>query len=317
MRKLSYKKSVELDLFGQFLVEKCVENKIDRVLDVGCGLGHLLGWIGEKLPNLELVGVDCNDSFCDKGTKIYGQVKFNVLEISLENCQDFLDLLQNTGKRTALISLHGCGDLQETLIKAFLKCNISKVPLLLTIGCCYHKTKKPDNWIISDFLKNQLGYVNINGSALRMGAEMRFNDYINMSEAERAKRLNSLMIRAVTEVFYQRNDINALIEHRSRRRNLGNTISEAAEAIASRYGVEDDVKELWLKEMLAIEQEFQGERDKIQLFLDIQYSLQHVMESLILLDRAQYVEENGGTAELIPLFPTDISPRNTCLTVKR
>lgn len=148
------------------------------------------------------------------------------MEISPENQSQFHQVLSPLGSRTALISLHGCGDLQETLINIFLKSNI---PLLLTIGCCYHKTKKDskflkyvvfsrrsikfffeilfsenNDWILSDFVKSELSECPINGSALRIGAELRFEQYSKMSEAEKKKRLESLVIRSLVEVFYQR-----------------------------------------------------------------------------------------------------------------
>ncbi|CAD5219147.1 unnamed protein product [Bursaphelenchus xylophilus] len=318
-RELTFKKSVELECFGRFLVEKCEEKGITRVVDVGCGLGHLLGWIGKKLPDVELVGVDCNSGFCDKGKKIYGDISFNSVEIGAENSGEFLNLLEAEDQQTALISLHGCGDLQETLIKLFLEADGKKVPLLLTIGCCYHKTKKPNNneWILSDFLTKELQGIEVNGSAMRMAAEMRFPDYVKMSAEERERRLNALTIRAMVEVFYQRMGINAKDEHRSKRRKLGSTIAEVAETLSQRYSTDESTKKLWTEQLNAIEREFGALIPKVQLLLDIQYSLQPVMESLILLDRLQYVAENGVNATLIPLFPTQISPRNSCLNAER
>jgi hypothetical protein len=42
--------------------------------------------------------------------------------------------------RTAVVSLHGCGDLQPILLQEFARSpNTNEWPVLVSIGCCYHK----------------------------------------------------------------------------------------------------------------------------------------------------------------------------------
>lgn len=78
------KKFRQLHCFGQLLLDLCSKNRIDRVVDVGCGLGHLLGWLREN-STLELVGVDCNDNFCSKGSNLYDGVTFKNVDITNES----------------------------------------------------------------------------------------------------------------------------------------------------------------------------------------------------------------------------------------
>ena len=41
--------------------------------------------------------------------------------------------------RSAIVSLHGCGDLQTILLKLFTRLKKERVPLIFVVSCCYHK----------------------------------------------------------------------------------------------------------------------------------------------------------------------------------
>lgn len=70
--QINLNKHKQLNYFGQLLVKLCEEHRIDKVFDVGCGLGHLLGWLAEN-SNLKLVGIDYNADFCQKGSNLYSR----------------------------------------------------------------------------------------------------------------------------------------------------------------------------------------------------------------------------------------------------
>lgn len=107
--------------------------------------------------------------------------------------------------------------------------------------------------------------------------------------------------------------IQANIEHRSKRRNLGDTLDQAAERLIERYEVKEEDKPIWIQTLKEIEKEYKNEIPNIGLLLDIQYCLQQVIESLILADRKEYLKENNCNVQLVPIFPVQVSPRNMCL----
>ncbi len=45
--------------------------------------------------------------------------------------------------------------------------------------------------------------------------------------------------------------------------------------------------------------------------------MQKVLETIILIDRVEYLKENGLDAELVPVFDVEVSPRTFAIVAKR
>ncbi|KAI6235732.1 Aa-trans domain-containing protein [Aphelenchoides besseyi] len=308
-------KCLQIQYFGEFLSSVCSKYEIHRLVDIGCGIGHLLGWLSKR-TQLELIGIDRDDGLCKKGAAMYPEVKFHNVDCTLEST--FKELIAVPDKRTAVVSLHGCGDVQETLIRGFCRINSDEVPILITVGCCYHKITNIENnaWMMSRTVKNKLS-VQFNACSLRTATESDYKTYINGNESTRKNRVFSCVSRAIVEVFYERMGIDASKDLRSRRRKLGATFEEVKLELISRYKVEGEERELWSRTLDEILNEFKSQIPLIAPLLDIQHLLQGPFERLIYADRISFLEEQGIDVEMKQVFPRELSPRNLLLIASR
>ncbi|KAH7693114.1 protein RRNAD1-like protein, partial [Aphelenchoides avenae] len=132
------KKQHELQAFVPIIRRECARLGITRIIDIGCGLGHLLGALNDG--KMELVGIESQAGLRQKGERKYDGVKIVQMELSDGTPIDELRAVLSSEKhRTAIVSLHGCGDLQCIILRAFASLSSNANPLLLTVGCCYHK----------------------------------------------------------------------------------------------------------------------------------------------------------------------------------
>lgn len=69
---ISLNKYRQLIYFGQPLIDLCKQYDVKQVFDVGCGLGHLLGWLADN-SELDLIGIDYNKILCDRGANLYSK----------------------------------------------------------------------------------------------------------------------------------------------------------------------------------------------------------------------------------------------------
>jgi hypothetical protein len=173
----------------------------------------------------------------------------------------------------------------------------------------------------------------VNTSALRLASECRLKTYLDATEDERKIRLFSFCSRNITEVFYNRMsksgvmlinlqepfaDLQPNIEHRSKRRKVGQTFEEIKTSLADRYDVFDSKERTyWFKQFDQILSEYESYFRLAEIFLDLQFFLQEPYELLVLIDRHQFLIEHGIDAELMVVFPAEVSPRNVCIVAQR
>uniref|UniRef100_A0A1I7VW85 Methyltranfer_dom domain-containing protein n=1 Tax=Loa loa TaxID=7209 RepID=A0A1I7VW85_LOALO len=156
---MTIKKRHEVENFTVLLMIYCKLYGINRIVDVGCGVGHLINQLSR---HCRVVGIDCNEKFCQHARKSCAYAKIICLTIICDGTEDknLLEFLSgDEHDRTAVVSLHGCGDLQPTLLRHFCKLDRNRVPLIFTIPCCYHKMsnlkKEMFHWTMSQEVKRR------------------------------------------------------------------------------------------------------------------------------------------------------------------
>jgi len=73
-KRIKPKKFHEMVRFTELMHREC--ESINRIVDIGCGLGHLghfLTSTDSKFCNVEIIGVESNHSFCKNGSLLYGK----------------------------------------------------------------------------------------------------------------------------------------------------------------------------------------------------------------------------------------------------
>ena len=61
----------------------------------------------------------------------------------------------------------------------------------------------------------------------------------------------------------------------------------------------------------------EGPTDQVALFWVLRSQLAEPIESLLLLDRAAYLTEQGFDVDIVPLFDPTVSPRNCAIIAVR
>uniref|UniRef100_A0A914V0A5 Methyltransferase domain-containing protein n=1 Tax=Plectus sambesii TaxID=2011161 RepID=A0A914V0A5_9BILA len=179
-KSVKQKKRHELNHLTLFIVSLCDQLNCNRVVDIGCGLGHLLRAIGNQRP-LKLVGIDSDAACCSKASTsfdVHSGSEFRSKTITANATKQQLDemLLGNESDRTAIVSLHGCGELQPTILKWFAEADRVKAPLLIAVACCYHKMSSGKdgtsiNFPLSSCCSTALDTFRVSPSSLRLACQ--------------------------------------------------------------------------------------------------------------------------------------------------
>lgn len=73
-------------------------NKINSILDVGCGFGDMGGeFIKNNYPHIKYTGVDINSELIEEGKKIYPNLDLRCLDIIEDNFEERFDLVCENG----------------------------------------------------------------------------------------------------------------------------------------------------------------------------------------------------------------------------
>lgn len=95
---------VQADFIGAYL--KHLDVTVHSILDVGCGLGHLLAALGKRLPRARQTGIEISDYLCDKYGWDFGSVTdLDTKPTDLVICYDVVEYLEDEDAARALDKL--------------------------------------------------------------------------------------------------------------------------------------------------------------------------------------------------------------------
>ncbi|XP_044214279.1 protein RRNAD1 [Thunnus albacares] len=228
-----------------------------------------------------------------------------------------------------LTGLHACGDLSTTLLRHFVNC--PHVRGITSVACCYMKITTKENptppGLVEppapptpghESLPSEFGYPmsswvrGLPGHQLsykaREGACHAVEDYIRRLREE-SELLRIHCYRAMLEAFIRdtRPDLRRAGIQTIKKAHLL-TFTEYARLGLARVGLppglplDPERVEAMLKQ--------QG---RVVVYFSLALLLAPVVETLVLLDRMIYLQENGVDSQLVPLFDPNISPRNFVL----
>lgn len=228
-----------------------------------------------------------------------------------------------------LTGLHACGDLSATLLRHFVHC--PHVRAITSVACCYMKittrenpnppglvrcpnTPSPDqelppsqfgypmsSWV-QGLPEHQLSYV------ARERACHAIEDYTQRLR-DQSEQLKSHCYRAMLEVFIKdtRPDMCRRGIQTIKKSHLL-PFTEYARLGLARVGLPPDLPLDPARVEALLEQ--QG---RVVVYFSLSLLLAPAVETLVLLDRMIYLQENGVDSKLVPLFDPNISPRNFVL----
>lgn len=228
-----------------------------------------------------------------------------------------------------LTGLHACGDLSATLLRHFVSC--PQVRGITSVACCYMKITTQENpsppGLISpptplspstEHFPFEFGYPmsslvrELPGHQLsykaREGACHAVEDYVRRLGDE-SELLKTHCYRAILETFIRdtRPDLRRAGIQTIKKAHLL-PFTEYARLGLPRVGLPPD---------LPLDQErveaMLKQQNKVVVYFSLTLLLAPVVETLVLLDRMIYLEENGVESQLIALFNPNFSPRNFVL----
>lgn len=228
-----------------------------------------------------------------------------------------------------LTGLHACGDLSTTLLRHFVKC--PHVRGITSVACCYMKITTKENPIPPGVVEGpipptsshqpppaEFGYPmslwvrGLPGHPLsykaREGACHAIEDYVRRLR-EDSQLLRTHCYRAMLEAFIRN------VRPDLRRAGI-QTIKKAHLLPFAEYARLGLVR-VGLPAMLPLDAErvetMLDQQVQVVVYFSLSMLLAPVVETLVLLDRMIYLQENGVHSQLIPLFNPNLSPRNFVL----
>ncbi|XP_059121568.1 methyltransferase-like protein 25B isoform X1 [Peromyscus eremicus] len=328
------KKQHEIRRLGELVKKLSDLTGCTQVVDVGSGQGHLSRFMSLGL-GLMVKSLEGNQRLVkraqhldqellqalDKMEKQHPQVvqrgprhsPRHVVQwvSSTALCEELLLPLETPGQgstRLLLTGLHACGDLSVALLRHFCCC--SEVVALASVGCCYMKLSDPSSYPLSQWVAglpgHELPY------RLREGACHALEDY--------AERLQKAGPGLQTHCF--RAALETVIRHvcPELRRPGVQGIPRAHELKIEEY-VQQGLQRVGLDPQLPLDlaalRAQQAQENRVVAFFSLALLLAPLVETLILLDRLLYLQEQGFYAELLPIFSPELSPRNLVLVATK
>ncbi|XP_068821411.1 methyltransferase-like protein 25B isoform X2 [Capricornis sumatraensis] len=226
-------------------------------------------------------------------------------------CEELLLPLETSpqsGARLLLTGLHACGDLSVALLRHFSCC--PEVVALASVGCCYMKLSDPGGYPLSQWVAGLPGYEL--PYRLREGACHALEEY-----AERLQKagpsLRTHCYRAALETVIR-------CAQPELRRPGVQGIPRVHELKIEEY-VQRGLQRVGLDPHLPLNvaalQAHQAQENRVVAFFSLALLLAPLVETLILLDRLLYLQEQGFHAELLPIFSPELSPRNLVLVATK
>uniref|UniRef100_A0A8C6LVV6 Methyltransferase like 25B n=1 Tax=Nothobranchius furzeri TaxID=105023 RepID=A0A8C6LVV6_NOTFU len=321
------KKQHEIRKLGMLVKQLCEQTGCRRVVDVGSGQGHLTRFLSFGL-RLSVTAIEADPTLVAMASRFDGELLW-VLEkekhkkVALpiprhvagwvnpkESWEEGVSPDESHLQRSndfVLTGLHACGDLSATLLRLFVSC--PHVRGITSVACCYMKITTKEShesfgYPMSSWVRglsgHQLSY------KAREGACHALEDYVRRLREE-SELLRSHCYRAMLETFIRdtRPDLHRAGIQTIKKSHLLSFTEYACLGLA-RVGLPPDLP-LDPERVAAMLKH----QNKVVVYFSLSLLLAPVVETLVLLDRIIYLQENGD--RLVPLFNPNFSPRNFVL----
>ncbi|KAM4861571.1 methyltransferase-like protein 25B isoform 2-T2 [Thomomys bottae] len=327
------KKQHEIRRLGELVKKLSDLTGCTQVVDVGSGQGHLSRFMSLGL-GLMVKSIEGDQRLVERAQRLDQQLLQALAKVEKRNprvvqrgrfspqhvvkwvdpkvlCEELLLPLESTrhsGTRLLLTGLHACGDLSVALLRHFCCC--PEVVALASVGCCYMKLSAPGGYPLSQWVAGLPGYEL--PYRLREGACHALEEYAERLQKARPD-LRTHCYRAALETVIrhacpelQRPGVQGIPRVHELK------IEEYVQQGLQRVGIDPQ-----LPLNLAALQAHQAQENRVIAFFSLALLMAPLVETLILLDRLLYLQEQGFHAELLPIFSPELSPRNMVLVATK
>jgi SAM-dependent methyltransferase len=292
------RKRVQIEAFARVIVP--LATNAERVIDVGSGHGHLTRDIAERIAR-PVIGLERNDVLAERARSLptTASPSFAVVDVLREGL--------SLGAGDCVVGLHACGELGDAMVESAAASGAA----LALVGCCLQKRRADVRVPLCgagaddrrhDALhlpRSLLGLSNL--TARDDGVEATRAE--NLAGRERRLALHRLLSNdgAVLRLGAEIDGLN----RRAAQRDLASLVARAF-AIRRRPAPSDSA----IEEAAAWARAQHAQVRRLSLPRAL---LARVLEVLVLVDRARYLEERGRDVTIGLLFPAAVSARNLVL----
>uniref|UniRef100_A0A7E4W0V9 Methyltranfer_dom domain-containing protein n=1 Tax=Panagrellus redivivus TaxID=6233 RepID=A0A7E4W0V9_PANRE len=311
--KVKEKKAYELSQIMPLILTELEKAKVETVIDIGCGVGNMLRILNHF--GYYTIGIESDHLYAELARN--NNPKSDIIETHLDNDNIFdllVNLQHNRDTPTAIISLHGCGDLQSTILTLFTSVDRVDFPVLVTVGCCYNKRNSAE--ILSEAVAKSLNdnELHISPSAMRLAGDRGLQFWKDQPKETLEFHANCMFKRAMIHLCFS--DRKNYRNYRGRIGDLPDDPALFAQTMLLDYEGQHNgrLTSSQQHDLTQKVQAYQPCKPWIQRLAIMQAALQGPLESLLQLDAYHYLLENGRpTARLVPVFDATRSPRNMAI----
>jgi len=297
-------------------------NEARNIVDVGGGLGHLSrllsfghdfevtcmeaeGQYGKTAMSFDedliKAAIKASPEFEEKAKNL--KPKHLTLNVDPELRKEVFDETVGQMDKLGLVGLHTCGDLGPTIVRLFAES--SKVTSLQSVPCCYMHIKK--SFPLSHHLKNTLNPSTFNYTSLELACHAIETYKDRLKNPQELEKLKIHCRRAMLESILMKKS--EKLRHKALKpvkRPQELTFAEyalkATENLPEEFQITIEELEEWSSK------ETQWLRVVAMYTLRLLFA--PLLETVLLLDRCQYLYEQGQQCILAPIFDPRLSPRN-------
>lgn len=310
--KVGEKKKHEITKVVSLVDSFLKESQCDKLIDIGGGQGHMARTFSQ-FHDIETFSIDRDKSFQESG-KIRLQkypepvgsrpMHFVSLEFN-ENDEQVKKLFSHN---SFSIGLHTCGPLANSHLKASIQ---NSTLGLLNFGCCYNRMDPKKDFPQSNYLKNDTP-VKISYHAFSLATRGHFE----ISAKEFKQKIRVKEYRYAFHMFLKDNNIlqEFLAIGSSLHREYQLDFYSWAKLKCEQNNIVQSFSEqVW-------NNYFEQAKTYIRkMFLAdlIRWQFGRLIELILILDRAIYLEENHYSTSVLEVFDRKLSPRNIGIFAKK
>ncbi|XP_001809803.1 probable methyltransferase-like protein 25 [Tribolium castaneum] len=324
---MNAKKSHEVEILSAVAAALFRVSQASHVVDLGDGKGYLSSMLALQ-HQIPVVGIDASntntcgaikratklskvwngipkaphkslpkktENFASPHVELYKQVTRFVDERF-----DLLGLVRDVFPNVShlgLVGLHTCGDLAASSLKIFSR--NEAVKSVCNVGCCYHLLDE-SGFPLSRFLTDR-------GFVLGRSARMIANQSVERVLQEGELPNITIFYRAILQVLLEEFCTDLPTKHVGKFRKVPVNFLDYVRLALKRIDVTLDLTD---NEVGAIFSRYEKRLNELNVFYLLRCKLSPVVESLILLDRLLFLQEQGfENSFLVQFFDPVVSPR--------
>lgn len=285
------------------------------IVDMGCGLGHFAHILHQQHA-LSVLGIDGNSALTTAGMQRGGRfppVPAATCRLVTHYVQSWGDIVQTctqAGVRGAVLTgLHSCGDLTTHMLQAAVQAPDILAGLAVA-SCCYHKITDA-NFPVSLSFRKALGPGIVGRASFRaacLSPELWNTDAMHLFRKHHYRALFQLVLeRWYGDVPAEVGRVAATQTHCFR-----TYVAAALRKMGlSPVGSGDDTPTS--ADLDSIETKYEPYFSRVCVYWTLRCLCGPLLETLILLDRWQFLREAGGYPHMVAAFDVSLSPRNVVI----